>query len=192
LGLRGITFIYVGRLWWAKGLDYLVAAFHQLQRKGEMETSLLIVGDGQELARLQTACSDLGIQNVVFVGFREKDELPLLYAASDVSVFPTLGDTYGMVVDEAMACSLPIISTSAAGEIRERIEDGVNGFVVPPRDTPRMVGCMGLLARDSGLRQRMGEESYNRIRLHTPERWATDFEHAVDRILAMPPRAKSA
>ena len=81
---------------------------------------------------MQRICAERGIRNVIFAGFFQKAELPRLYAAADVFVFPTLGDPYGLVVDEAMACSLPIISTSAAGEIRDRVESGVNGFVVPP------------------------------------------------------------
>ncbi len=81
---------------------------------------------------LRQACAARGIRNVSFVGFIQKRELPRYYALADVFVFPTLGDPYGLVVDEAMACGLPVISTSAAGEIHDRVEDGVNGYIVPP------------------------------------------------------------
>jgi glycosyltransferase involved in cell wall biosynthesis len=66
-------------------------------------------------------CREEGLTNVAFAGFHQSDTLPSLLAAADAFVFPTLGDPFGMAVPEAMACGLPVISTSAAGEIRGRI-----------------------------------------------------------------------
>jgi len=182
LGLRGVTFIYVGRLWRGKGVDYLVDAFGELQRRMEGEVSLLLVGDGPDESAIANRVQAEGLHNVVLAGFQQKAELPRYYAAAHVFVFPTLGDPYGLVVDEAMACSLPIISTSAVGEVGDRIEDGVNGFIVPPANSAALLDRMERLARDSELRQRMGEVSADRIAGHTPERWAIDFEQAVERI----------
>lgn len=179
LGLKGTTFIYVGRLWWGKGINYLLDAFESVQRQSLDEVSLLLVGDGPEEARLRRICTERGIRNVVFAGFRQKPELPSFYAAADVFVFPTLGDPYGLVVDEAMACALPVISTSAAGEIRDRIEEGVNGYIVPPEDSATLVERMLQLVRNSDLRARMGEISAEKIQGHTPEKWAENFEHIV-------------
>lgn len=180
LGLTGATFIYVGRLWWGKGLGHLLDAFAELQRRTDGSVSLLVVGNGLEEAPLRQRCAAQGIRNVVFAGFQQRDVLPSYYAAADVFVFPTLGDPYGLVVDEAMACSLPVISTSAAGEIRDRIEDGVNGFIVPPRNGIALLDRMEALASDEGTRARMGAASLARIQGHTPERWAEDFERAVN------------
>lgn len=182
LGLRGVTFIFVGRLWWGKGLKELIDAFAQLQRRAEGEVSLLLVGDGADERAIAGRAQAEGLHNVVLAGFKQKAELPRYYAAADVFVFPTLGDPYGLVVDEAMACSLPIVSTSSAGEIGDRIEDGVNGFIVPPANSAALLDRMERLAGDGELRQRMGEVSADRIAGHTPERWAIDFEQAVERI----------
>jgi glycosyltransferase involved in cell wall biosynthesis len=183
LGLRGITFVYVGRLWWGKGIRFLLDAFRDLQRRVSEEVSLLLVGDGEDEDSLKKKCRKEDIRNVVFAGFHQKSELPWLYAASDVFVFPTLGDPYGIVVNEAMASSLPVISTSAAGEIRDRIEDVVNGYIVPPEDSKALSDRMERLARDPELRTRMGRISSQKIAGHTPERWAEDFEKAVFKIL---------
>ena len=183
LGLRGITFVYVGRLWWGKGIRFLLDAFRDLQRRVSEEVSLLLVGDGEDEDSLKKKCRKEDIRNVVFAGFHQKAELPWLYGASDVFVFPTLGDPYGIVVNEAMASSLPVISTSAAGEIRDRIEDGVNGYIVPPEDSRALSDRMERLALDPELRTRMGHISSQKIAGHTPERWAEDFEKAVFKIL---------
>jgi len=117
-----------------------------------------------------------------FRRFQQKSDLPKYYAVADVFVFPTLGDPYGLVVDEAMACSLPVISSSAAGEIHERIEEGVNGYVVPPEDSVTLSSRMLILANDSKLRTHMGQASVEKIRNHTPEKWAEDFERMVHNI----------
>lgn len=179
LGLRGTTFLYVGRLWWGKGINYLVDAFETVQRQTAEEVSLLLVGDGPEETKLRQHCAERHIRNVVFAGFKQKPELPRYYAVADVFVFPTLGDPYGLVVDEAMACALPIISTSAAGEIRDRVEQGVNGYIVPPEDSVALAHRMLALADDPALRTRMSKISAEKIQGHTPEKWAEDFENIV-------------
>lgn len=183
LGLRGTVFIYVGRLWWGKGVNYLLDAFEQVQRSSSEEVSLLLVGDGQEEVDLRRTSAERGMRNVNFAGFHQTSELPRFYAAADVFVFPTLGDPYGLVVDEAMACSLPIISTTSAGEIQDRVEEGVNGYTVPPENSAILAERMLQLARDPALRERMGHASAGKIAGHTPERWAEDFEHIVQTLL---------
>lgn len=183
LALNGTTFIYVGRLWWGKGLSFLLEAFQAVQLKSIEPVSLLLVGDGVEESKLRLQCADNDIRNVTFVGFKQKAVLPRYYAAADVFVFSTLGDPYGLVVDEAMACSLPVISTSVAGEIHDRIEEGVNGFVVPPEDSIALAARMLDLAQNIELRRRMAQASAEKIYGHTPEKWATDFERIVNLML---------
>lgn len=183
LGLRGTVFVYVGRLWWGKGLTYLLEAFEAVQARSSDEISLLLVGDGPDEAKLRQRSAERGLRNVVFAGFKQKPELPRYYAASDVFVFPTLGDPYGLVVDEAMACGLPVISTSAAGEIRDRIEEGVNGYIVPPDDSLALAARMEELAQSPELRLRMGRLSAEKIQGHTPAKWAEDFERIVEVLL---------
>ena len=183
LNLQGVTFIYVGRLWWGKGILYLLDAFNTVQRQSTKPVSLLLVGDGPDEALLRQRCSALRLRNVVFAGFQQKSDLPRYYAMADVFVFPTLGDPYGLVVDEAMACGLPVISTSAAGEICDRVKDGDNGYIVPPKESNALAARMLELAQDVTLRVGMGRRSTVKIAGHTPERWAEDFERIVFSIL---------
>src|SRR3546814_19234035 len=84
-------------------------------------------------------------------------------AMADVFVFPTLGDPYGLVVDEALACSLPVISTSEAGEINCRVESGVNGYIVPAQNSSILANRKLNLARDKELRKRMGSSEKRRV-----------------------------
>jgi len=187
LGLEGTTFLYVGRLWWGKGITYLLDAFEIVQRRSVEPVSLLIVGDGPQETSLKQACAERGIHNVVFAGFQQKSELAQHYVLADVFVFPTLGDPYGLVVDEAMACGLPVISTSAAGEIHDRIEEGSNGYIVPPEDSAALAGPMLHLARNPDLVARLGCVSKERIQGKTPQKWAEEFQQITLCMLDMSP-----
>ena len=185
LGLKGITFIYVGRLWWGKGVNYLIDGFTEAQRQlGQSEITLLLLGDGPDEELLREQCRRNKTRNVVFAGFIQKTELPRFFAAADVFVFPTLGDPYGLVVDEAMASSLPVISTSEAGEIRDRVEEGINGSIVPAADPSALAAEIERMARDRDDLPRMGAASLEKIRGNTPTGWAEDFEKAVLRIVS--------
>jgi len=179
----GATFLYVGRLWQGKGLKYLLEAFRLTQSRARTPVSLMIVGDGPHEDTLRHDSREMGLKNVIFTGFIQRNALPTFYAASDAFVFPTLGDPYGLVVDEAMACSLPIISTDAAGEIHARVEEGVNGYIVPSGDSTCLADRMIRLAENEAMRKRMGEASLMKIRDHTPERWAHDIERIIYHLL---------
>jgi glycosyltransferase involved in cell wall biosynthesis len=185
LGLKGVTFIYVGRLWLGKGLIFLLEAYEKLQERCAGPSTLLLVGDGVDEALIRERAG-VATGNIVFAGFRQAEELPVLYGAADAFVFPTLGDPFGLVVLEAMACGLPIIATSASGEIRERVDEGVNGFVVKPADVDELLDRMTILAVDTELRERMGKISHAKVSGQTPSLWAQAFEEAVERILSMP------
>ena len=190
LGLKGVTFIYVGRLRWGKGLEYLIDAFARLQREIDIQMSLLFVGDGAEEEPLHDRGRALGIENCFFTGFVQRADLVNYYALADVFVFPTLGDPYGQVINEAMASGLPIVATRSTGDIEARVEDGVNGFIVAPADTQDLQVAMRTLAEGGDLRHRMGLVSAEKIEGQTPERWAETFEQHVQHILSMP-RAKA-
>jgi glycosyltransferase involved in cell wall biosynthesis len=186
IGARGVTFAYVGRLWSGKGLTFLLDAFAELQELDVGKVTLLLVGDGLDEALLRKRCKAKGLENVVFAGFQHDDVLPRFYGASDVFVSPTLGDPFGMVVLEAMACGLPVIASTSAGEIADRVVDGVSGFLVPPANREELLDRMTLLARDAELRRRMGKASVEKVEGQAPDMWAEAIEQAVEKILSMP------
>jgi glycosyltransferase involved in cell wall biosynthesis len=78
---------------------------------------------------------------------------------ADIFAFPTLDGPYGLVVDEAIACSLPIVGTSAAGEIRDRVEKGINGYIVPLEDSLALADRMLHLVNNPELCGQMGKVS---------------------------------
>lgn len=185
LGLAGCVFVYVGRIWSGKGLDTLVTAYRQV-RAANPDVRLLLVGDGPDEARLRTLTESL--PDVVWAGFVQPADLPDIYALADVLVFPTLGDPNGLVVEEAMAAGLPVISTSAAGDIRARVPEGVAGHVVPPAEPEPLAARMVDLAAAPRRRAEMGDAAARIAARFVAEAYAKDFERFVDGVLAMPRR----
>lgn len=185
LGVTGCVFIYVGRIWSGKGLDTLVSAYRKV-RAANPDVSLLLVGGGQDQQRLQADTSDLS--DVVWAGFVQPAQLPDIYNMADVMVFPTLGDPNGLVVEEAMAAGLPVISTSAAGDIRARVPEGVAGYVVPPADPDALAMRMIELAGAPELCAAMGNAGAHIADGFVTKAYADDFERFVYGVLAMPRR----
>lgn len=185
LGLSGCVFIYVGRLWRGKGLDDLMEAYGTLAGAG-VETSLVLVGDGRDEGRYRKMVQERGLKGVVFAGFVQQDELPRLYAAADVLVFPTLGDPNGLVVEEAMASHLPVISSDSAGDIRSRLPEGVAGHVVPTQDAEALGDRMASLAKEPKRRAKMGEAAAATAAARSHEVYAEDFDRFVEGVLSMP------
>lgn len=186
IGVEGCVFLYVGRLWKLKGLMHLIEAFGQA-RTANPAMSLLIVGDGVNESELRAAAA--GIPGITFWPFVQAPDLYAYYAASDVFVFPTLGDPHGQVIEEAHAAGLPVIATSAIGDVRRRVADGVMGYVVAPGDAAALTKRMLELAADPARRRTMGECGAARARTWGHDTYAAEMETLVHKCLAAAPRA---
>jgi glycosyltransferase involved in cell wall biosynthesis len=136
------TLMWAGRLGKEKNLDFLMGVCKEVmsQRPG---TSLLMVGDGPELERLKREVAD--DERIVFTGRVNRADLAQLYLMSDVFVFPSTTDTFGMVILEGHACGLPAIVTDVGGP-QEIVSNGETGFVVKANDKPAWVAAtIGML-----------------------------------------------
>lgn len=91
--------------------------------------SILLVGSGELEVKLREKAENLVGVISEFHGFASQEELPGLYASAKVFLFPTKWDPWGVVVNEACAAGLPIVSTPVAGVVGEIVQDGVNGYV---------------------------------------------------------------
>jgi glycosyltransferase involved in cell wall biosynthesis len=171
-----VRLVAVGRLSPEKGLDVLVEAVRGLP------VELEIAGVGPEEERLRALAGD----NVTFRGWVARDELPDLYANADVAVMPSRSDPWGLVLNEAALAGLPLVSTTAAGAAWEVIEDGVNGFRVPPDDVPALRAAIERLSADDELRRDAGVRSRELAARFTPEAWADAVARTVDGIAGRP------
>jgi len=130
--------VYTGRISRDKDLDLLIGAFRRVLEEYP-HVSLKMVGDGPYLDELREKCSDLA--HVKFLGRIPNKELPELYSSSDIFVFPSDSDTFGMSVLEAQACGLPAVVSSVGGP-REIIENGVTGIVARAGDMKEWIGAI--------------------------------------------------
>jgi glycosyltransferase involved in cell wall biosynthesis len=103
------------------------------------------------------------IPDVVFAGFLDQSQLPRAYVASDIFVLPSLRETWGIVVNEAMNFSLPIVVTDKVGSALDLVVNGNNGFVVPHQDHSALERALERLIASAELRLHMGERSLRRI-----------------------------
>ena len=184
LGLKGITYIYVGRLWTGKGVDDLIEAFASVSEHYPEKVSLLLAGSGPDEGRFRRRAADSGAKGIVFAGRVPPSRISAMYCAADVFVFPSLGDTYGIVIDEAMASHLPVIAATSIGEVGVRVIDGKNGYLIAPNNSVALADRMERFVRNPDLITSMGAESWKQISSHTLDQWAGDFERAVEQIAA--------
>jgi glycosyltransferase involved in cell wall biosynthesis len=101
--------LYVGRISWEKNLHLLIQAYRALDRQ---RCHLVIVGDGPALKEIQQDVAELP---VTFTGYLRREQLASAYASADIFAFPSTSETFGQVVLEAMACSLPVVGVFSEG-----------------------------------------------------------------------------
>lgn len=147
-----------------KGHQYLVEAA-RLVLEQRPEVRFVIVGrerKRKDLIRLEELAQHLGIRDrIIFTGFRE-DALQIM-TTFDVFVLPSIWEAFGIVLLEAMSLGKPVVATHVDG-IPEVIDEGVNGFLVAPRNPEQLaLRILDLLSNDA-LRNRMGEEGRKKVR----------------------------
>ena len=148
-----------------KGFDVLMKAAAQLPE----DTGIYIVG-GEATEEYLELKQSLGLENIHFVGFLKKEELARYYKAADLFAFPTREDIWGLVVNEAMAYGLPVITTDKCVAGLELIQDGINGYIIPVEDEDTLAEKMQVvLASDM---EAMGQAALNAIRPYTIENMA--------------------
>ena len=177
-------FLYVGRLVRIKGVFELLEAYARLSAEIRSKVGLVFVGDGVDRTELMERASRVAPGSIQFAGFVHREQLPEFYALADAFIFPTRSDPWGLVVNEAMSCGLPVIVTSVAGCAPDLVQDGCNGFVVSPGDATQLAAAMSRIASDSRLRREMGSRSRERIESNSPKQWAEGMVKAMKSVCA--------
>ena len=172
-------FLFVGRLVKEKGVFDLLSAFSTLDDHTRSQIGLVFVGDGPGRIPLQQAASALRLGAVKFMGWMHRELIPQIYALAEALVFPTHSDTWGLVVNEAMACELPIIASEVAGCVPDLVEHGWNGLRVKPSDPPGLAAAMKTIISHPELAAQMRKNSRERIQSHLPEICAEGLAQAV-------------
>ncbi|GAH75207.1 unnamed protein product [marine sediment metagenome] len=140
---------------------------------------LVILGEGDEEQALNKLAADLDISNdVAFLGFQNN---PFSFIAhSNIFALSSHWEGFGNVIIEAMACSVPVISTNCPYGPNEIITDGVNGLLVPVGDTHAMAEAIAKLLKDEPLRERLAEEGKKRAEDFKVEKMVAEYEKVFE------------
>ena len=149
------TFLYVGRLRRYKGVEVAIRAL-ALARRERDDLSLDIAGTGDDAARLRSVVEQLGLGTVVrFHGYVTEAHKRQLFQAAWANVFPSPKDGWGLTVMEAAACGTPSLASNSPG-LRDSVQDGVTGYLVPHADAPALARRLLELAGNRALVERLG------------------------------------
>lgn len=168
----------VGRFIYSKGIDVLLKACKNLPN----EYGIYIIG-GEPTEEYLELKNKLNLENVHFVGFKTKDKLKDYYMASDIFVLPTREDVWGLVINEAMAYGLPIITTDRCVAGLELIEDYKNGFIVSSDDEKSLHTSIINLMENDELMDSISKNNIDRIKRYTIENMALEHMNIFNEIL---------
>lgn len=157
----------VGQFIYRKGFDILLLA----ARNVLPDTEFYIVGGEATLEYIELK-EKYQLNNVHFVGFKDKQQLEKYYKAADLFVLPTREDIWGLVINEAMAKGLPIISTNRCIAATELVLEGENGYIVAVEDYKLLSEKINLVLCDLDRAEKMGRCSLEIIKSFTIEKMA--------------------
>jgi glycosyltransferase involved in cell wall biosynthesis len=149
---ENVVFLYAGKLESKKAPDLLIKAFLSL---GEENIDMVICGNGELEDNLKQLAS--GYSNIHFMPFQNQQQMPVVYRIGDVFVLPSRGpgETWGLAVNEAMACGRPVIVSNRCGCAQDLVEHNVSGYIFEADSLLSLIHCMkNILESDSMLQMR--------------------------------------
>lgn len=162
------VFIFVGQVVERKGLPLLLKACAKLRARGCDRYTVLVVGDGIQREELETFCRENHLSDIVkWTGRVAYERIGNYFRNSDVFVFPTLEDTWGVVTLEAMLLGKPILCSNGAGT-SELVVNGENGYVFSPDNSDKLADLMQQFIDSPELIPVMGERSKQIMSQYTP------------------------
>jgi 1,2-diacylglycerol 3-alpha-glucosyltransferase len=179
-GLFGLPlhpyFLYVGRMAPEKNVEGLLEAWFAYRDEGG-DWPLVLVGDGLALPglRIMAAKSRYGSE-VHFAGLKTSRDLPAYYAFAGCFVLPSTREPWGLVVNEAMASSLPVIVSSRCGSAEDLVEEGKNGFTFDPHSQELKARLRQIASFSEEELRAMGIRSSEIIAAYSPQNFGFEVE----------------
>lgn len=174
-----VRFLIVGALIERKGHLPFLKAWAEFS-KGKNDVELIVVGNGPLRSKAETFCLNQGLRNVRIAGHVPYETVKDFYLSSDVFVLPTLEDLFGIVVIEAMALGLPVLTTPYAGA-RELIKDGYSGYLFDPAVQCSTVQALKKIYSQRDRLADMGKHSREIISRYTHEEVMHNLAQILER-----------
>jgi len=158
-------------------------ALHILINSG-VDAEIWIIGSGQEKERIEYTAQDLGVTGKVrLLGEQEPSAVRDLLQKADIFLHTGLSEGIANAVVEGMACGLPVVTVDCGG-MREAVEDGIEGFLVPSRDPQAIADAIRRLAFQPDLRRQMGTAGQQRVlRQFTLDRQSEQFVNLYSKLI---------
>ena len=170
-----LNILFVGRLEKRKGLKYLLGAYSKIKWQYP-KTRLVVVGPGNPEPELYRFIAERNIEDVIFIGGVSAEDLPRYYQIADIFCSPaTSGESFGIVLLEAMAAGKPIIASYIEG-YSSVMSHGKEGLLVTPKSEDALEESLATLISDPNLRQHLGSNGLSTAPLY-------DWKVVTERIL---------
>ena len=167
---EAIVFLYAGKFYEVKQLDHLINSFKQLEGN---QYRLLLVGNGEQESYLKELAQN--DERILFLPFRNQSDMPLVYRLGDVFVLPSKSETWGLSVNEAMACKRPAIVSNKCGCAPELIVNNRTGYVFDSSDLSALIHSLRQYStRETAFEQ--GEQAFSHIQRFSLENVAAVIE----------------
>ena len=174
--------LFVGRLDKRKGIDYLLKAFHRLSQQTS-DIRLIIVGDGPEKRRARDFVKEEELKSVVFAGAVSWKDLPSYYTTADIFCSPaTHGESFGVVLLEAMASGLPVVAFNNPG-YGSIFPDFARGFLIPNKNISALTQALLILATNPGLKRELGRKNRRYVKYFSWEKVGREILRFYQRLL---------
>ncbi len=182
LGLTKPTkiLLWLGRLAREKNLSLLLSVWPMIQ-KDRHDRALVIAGDGPERQELENQVKSHDLTNIYFTGFAEESEVGDYFRQSDILVFPSITETQGLVVAEAMSQGLVPVAINQMGPV-DVIQDGQSGLLVEKDVNAFAAACL-LLLNNQKLAKRLSVQARERAKLFKADKMAKKLSNLYDRLI---------
>lgn len=175
LNLASKNFIFVGRLINYKNILIFLEAFGIAQSELNKDWGVIILGDGEQKEDLQKFVKEKNIQQISFQKGVTWQQVPKYLSLSNVLVLPSYSEPWGLVVNEAMACGLPVIVSEKCGCAIDLVKNGENGFRFSPNNIEQLTLILRKFMSNEVDSKQMGELSEKIIQEYSPENVAKEM-----------------
>jgi glycosyltransferase involved in cell wall biosynthesis len=176
--------LFASKLQERKHADHLLEAYRRFiaDRAPQDRPYLVIVGDGEQRALLESQALHLGLDDVRFAGFRNQSELPRFFQLADVFVLPSRHEPWGLIVNEVMAAGCPAIVSTDVGCHADLITDGIEGCVFPVGNIAALADALRRVFSTPESAARMGERARRRMSTWTYEEDVQGLRRALSAV----------
>ena len=179
LGLPKYNFMYVGRMSEEKNLRLLIETFGQLKAQ---DWGLILLGEGSQKIDLQILANQC--TNIFFLDGVAWYDVPIGLALADVFLLPSLSEPWGLVVNEAMICAMPVVVSEVCGCVDDLVIEGKNGFIFNPNKQKKLTEILQYFIENPVKINEMGEASTQLVKPFSAEKVAKEILVGYQNLIA--------